>query len=99
VEPVTASPAPADSGQRTHGGGAPEAVRERGETAVAGDRHGDPGQIDRAWVDAVGQGDEDRYGERVGGVEQSGDPTGLPVGEVPLSDEIVGRGGARGGGT
>src|SRR5437867_3250605 len=67
--------------------GAPEAISEAGESEMAGYGEGAARQIDRARVDAIRQGDEDRHGQRVGRVEDPGDPARLAIAEAPLADE------------
>ena len=79
---------PAEAGQRAQGHGRPEAVGEQAEQEMAQHRAADAEQIDALGVDAVGQGDEHRHRDHVGGVEDRGDPAGLAVAERPAAHHL-----------
>ena len=73
---------PAHAGQRARRHGRPEAVGEEAEQQMAEHGAADAEEIDALGVDAVGEGDEHRHRDHVGGVEDRGDPAGLAVGEL-----------------
>src|SRR5262249_37243407 len=66
---------------------APGTVGEHREAEVTRDGETDTGEIDGAGIDSVRQGDEDRDGHGVRGVEEAGDPARLGVGDAPVCDE------------
>ena len=87
LEPGHVGTGPPDPGQRPRRRRAPEPVGEHGEAEVTRDGQGDAGEVDLAGIHAVGQGDQDGNRQRVGGVEDPGDPARFPVREMPLRDE------------
>jgi len=88
LQPGHVGAGPTQAGEGSGGHRRPEAVGKQPEQEMADRRAADAEQIDALGVDAVGQGDEHRHRNHVGGVEDSRDPAGLAVAERPARDHL-----------